>query len=607
VKLLGSLIDTVERLEADALVLQAGEKPYAVTASSPKSSPCSPLVHGHVELSSHVLTPDAVLGMVTDLLPLEHCKVLDHEGTVQYKLPQPTGFGSPVTVLAQCRGTDVRLELRRGADAAPADATTEGTSASVPAVLPEPRAIASATHEPPKPAIDNDLREDLEAVLAARISERLSEADLLVVPFAESAAHARGPVAAGRRNSRTEELLQSQALHGVAGLIGAVPSEPGRAEPAHVLDEAGPACTETLPEPRAGGTLDRSIESVVRIALERNATAVYAASNSQLMMRVNDEIRTIEELPVFTVADIEQLTRDLADLTNRASSGERSDRILEEAGRIRHVTFRDHSGPGVILRLRPLHALAEQQLAIPAHLQEVCLESDGLILVTNPPGGIPSTLLRALVEAINRSRNDHVTTIESRTDFPLARGRSFISRREPAGTLADAIHQALDEDPDVLVIEQLDSAESVLLAFEAAQNGRLVICGIEAPDASSAVERLLSFFPGEQVRDLRTSVAARLRGVVAQVLVRRMKGGRVAAWEFLLNTPAVAALIVDGRLSDLRRAIEDGRADGMMPLVDSLAALVRDGIVSLESACRRTVNRDALIAAVTEMSLSASS
>ena len=272
---------------------------------------------------------------------------------------------------------------------------------------------------------------------------------------------------------------------------------------------------------------------------------------------------------------------------------------MPEIGRVRCLTFKDHRGPGVLFRMFPPRAISADQLALTPEVQALCQQSDGLVLVTGARASGKSTLLNAFVDLINRTRSDHLITIESQIGFVHESRRSFISQRETRGDAelaATFARAALREDPDVMMIEDLKSAEVVAAALEAAESGRLVLASVPASSTIGALERLIEVFPADRRAKARTSLATALRGVVAQVLLRRVKGGRIAAREILLNTPAVSQLVLEGKMFQLPVALDSGRRHGMVPLTDSLAAHVRDGTVHVAEAYRKALDRAALVA-----------
>lgn len=343
------------------------------------------------------------------------------------------------------------------------------------------------------------------------------------------------------------------------------------------------------------------VEHMLRVAAARGASTVYIVAHSKPMIRVDGEISALESEPTFSTADVERLVMDLAPVRGRDVHGGPGEWMTDvpEVGRVRCVTFREHRGPGVIFRMIPPRAISADQLGLPAEVQALCGQPDGLVLVTGARASGKSTLLSAFVDLINRTRSDHVITVESQINFVHESRKSFVSQREVRGdaeAAAAAVRSAFREDPDVLVIEDLRTAEIVSVAIEAAESGRLVLGSLSAPNTIAAIERLVELFSPERRVQVQTAMAGALRGVVAQVLLRKMKGGRIAAREVLLNTPAVASLILEGRTFQLPVALDAGRRHGMVPLTDSLAALVRDGAVHVAEAYRKALDREALLA-----------
>jgi twitching motility protein PilT len=263
------------------------------------------------------------------------------------------------------------------------------------------------------------------------------------------------------------------------------------------------------------------------------------------------------------------------------------------------MSFVDHRGPGGVLRLMPVRAASVDQLGLPREVQSLAIEPEGLILVTGPRSSGKRTLIAAFVDLINRTRRDHVITIEREIGIVHGRGASFISQREVRGTDEDmltAARAALREDPDVLVLEQIRSGSVMNVALEAAAAGRLVVAGFYAHSATAAVNRIIDFYSREYSQQVQLALADNLRGVIAQVLLKSNGGGRVAAREILLNTGAVATVIAEGKTSQLPTAIEGGRRQGMAPLSDSLMALVEGGIVEAREAYRYVPDRPGFLA-----------
>jgi twitching motility protein PilT len=347
---------------------------------------------------------------------------------------------------------------------------------------------------------------------------------------------------------------------------------------------------------------DAALMHTLRVAAARGASTVYVVAQSKPMIRIDGEIGPLESEPTLTAADVDRLVMELAPPRRRDALQNGPVEWLcdvPEIGRVRCLTFRDHRGPGILFRMFPPRAISADQLGLTPEVQALCQQSDGLVLVTGARASGKSTLLNAFVDLINRTRSDHLITIESQIGFVHESRRSFISQRESRGDAelaATYARAALREDPDVMMIEDLKSADLVSAALEAAESGRLVLASVPASSTIGALERLIEVFPADRRARARTSLATALRGVVAQVLLRRIKGGRVAAREILLNTPAVSTLVLEGKMFQLPVALDSGRRHGMVPLTDSLAAQVRDGTVHVAEAYRKALDRAALVA-----------
>jgi twitching motility protein PilT len=391
---------------------------------------------------------------------------------------------------------------------------------------------------------------------------------------------------------------QSSSAHMTEGLADE-DATPFR-QPAVVV----PLTRQTRPDTAGevkGGTA-ATLQRLLRLAAARGAATVYVVAQSAPMVRVDGEFSVLDGEPTLSGTFVERLLTEVAPQT-RDGAAAAAEWITDvpEIGRVRCVTFRDHRGPGIIFRLVPARAIAAEQLGLSAEVQALSTDADGLVLVAGGRGSGRSTLLTSFVDLVNRTRSDHVITIEPHIEFVHENKRSFISQREVRGTaeaVAAAARAASREEPDVLVIEDLRTPELAGLALEAAEAGRLVFASLPADSSVAAVERFIEAFPADRREKARTALAATLRGVISQVLLRRLRGGRVAAREVLINTPEVATRIAEGKTAELSQTLEAGRKYGMMPFAESLAALVREGTVHPSHAFRKAPDREQFLAAL---------
>ena len=654
-KLVESLLAAISRLEGDALIMHVGEKPYVVTTSASMNAYRGPVAWGHVELSSRVLTTEAVLGMVEELLPADQRKALDEYGAIEFELPAANQSGDRFTVIAARGGDDVWLEVKRTVAEVSVESeepvvqppTAIPVPVTAPTREPEPQPVAYAPpppvveREPPavpyEPALPIAEPEPVAAsasdVIAADVQNAAPE--LAQVEPVEAATELRAEVEVVEDEEPApfeivEEEPQIVPTHdevdallsaSAEALLSAAPQvqgsrvreePPPEPEPApKIVEEPRPAVVLPLsrspiaaeaPVVDVRTSAGSPLERILRIAAARGAATAYVVAQSRPVIRVDGEISVLDGEPTLTASDVDRLVMDLAPARGRDTTPPAEWMAdVPDVGRVRCVTFRDHRGPGVIFRMIPPKAISADQLGLAPEVQALCAQPDGLVIVTGARASGKSTLLSAFVELINRTRSDHVITIESQIGFVHESRRSFVSQREVRGhneTTTAALRSAFREDPDVLVIEDLRSPEIVSAAVEAAESGRLVFGSVSAPSTVAALERLIEMFPSDRRAQAQTSLAGALRGVVAQTLLRKVRGGRIAAREVLLNTPAVATLILEGKTFQLPVALDSGRRHGMMPLADSLAALVREGMVHAAEAYRKAPDREALLAAL---------
>ena len=351
---------------------------------------------------------------------------------------------------------------------------------------------------------------------------------------------------------------------------------------------------------RSGLVRPSGLDRLLRLAAARGAEALYLVAQSKPSIRVDGEMTVLDGEATLTPQDVESLILEV--WPERADDAPATDGEwicdVPDVGRVRCLSFRDHRGPGGIFRIIPARALSAEQLGLSREIQNLCAEPEGLILVTGPRASGKSTLISAFVDIINRTRTDHVVTLESQVKVVHEARSALISQREVRGTGEDmlaSLRGVLREAPDVIVIEDLRAPEVMAEAIGAASAGHLVIAGIAAHSAPEAVTRLLEQSPADRRAQLQAMVAETLRGVVAQVLLRKSGGGRIAARELLLGTPAISTIIAEGRLAQLSLAMESGRRHGMVPFTDALVAFVRSGAVDVKEAWRRASDRPALL------------
>jgi twitching motility protein PilT len=408
-----------------------------------------------------------------------------------------------------------------------------------------------------------------------------------------------------------ESAVEPEAEPDVEPAPAAEPSTPrpswaARVPPATVLSMSRNPIrsTDFQPAPMQDPTMS-GLDRLLRVSAARGASTLYLSTDAQPSVRVDGELQTIDGEPVLSARDVESLLLTL--MPERSHEALRTGAATEwfcdidVVGRVRCLSFRDHRGPGGVFRLMPTRSVSVDQLGLPRSVQALAIEPEGLVLVAGPRSSGKRTLLSAFVDQINKTRRDHVITIEREVNIVHEQGSSFVSQREVRGNddeMLVAARAALREDPDVLVIEDLRTAALMNVALEAASAGRLVVAGFSAHTAAGAIDRIIDLYPPENRGQVQMALADCLRGVIVQVLLRSTSGGRVPAREVLLNTPAVSSVIAEGKTSQLSMAIEGGRRYGMMPINDGLIALVQSGVVDARDAYRRSTDRPGFLAAL---------
>jgi twitching motility protein PilT len=268
---------------------------------------------------------------------------------------------------------------------------------------------------------------------------------------------------------------------------------------------------------------------------------------------------------------------------------------LADKGRFRVNVMRQLNGMGAVFRAIPSKALTLDQLNMPNSVRQLCRANNGLILVTGKTGSGKSTSLAAMIDDINKRIKGHILTVEDPIEFVHPRQRCLISQREigvHSPSFAAALHSALREDPDVILIGELRDLETMSIAVTAAEMGILVMGTLHTNGAAQTVDRMVNAFPSDKQSHVRTMLSTSLRGVISQQLLRRSDAsGRVAALEILINTPAAANLIRQGKLDQLENTMQAGGAFGMRTMDSAIQQLLDAGTIDGAEAYKKAINK----------------
>ncbi len=266
--------------------------------------------------------------------------------------------------------------------------------------------------------------------------------------------------------------------------------------------------------------------------------------------------------------------------------------------RFRANVLKDRKGIAAVFRVIPSNIVTADQLGVTSEVQKLCYLTKGLVLVTGPTGSGKSTTLCALVDLVNRSRSDHVITIEDPIEF-VHENKSCIVTQRQVGVHTDsfksALRAALREDPDIILVGELRDLETVAIAIETAETGHLVFGTLHTTTAASTIDRLIDQFPADRQEQVRTMLSESLKGVVSQVLCKKIGGGRVAAREILLVTGAVSNLIREGKTFQIPSIMQTSKRIGMVTMNDTLMDLVEQKLVEPKEAWMKSVEKTSFV------------
>ena len=255
--------------------------------------------------------------------------------------------------------------------------------------------------------------------------------------------------------------------------------------------------------------------------------------------------------------------------------------------RFRVNAFVQRRGCAAVFRTIPSSVPSLDELGAPDVLKEITSARNGLVLVTGPTGSGKSTTLAAMVDHVNTHSPDHIITIEDPIEFVHRSKRSLVNQREVhqhTRGFAAALRSALREDPDVLLIGELRDLETIRLALTAAETGHLVLATLHTSSAPKTVDRIVEVFPGSEKAMVRAMLAESLRAVISQTLLKCCSGGRVAAHEVMVATPAIRNLVREGKVAQMYSAIQTGRSQGMWTLEQDVRRLLDSGLIAAETA-----------------------
>lgn len=337
------------------------------------------------------------------------------------------------------------------------------------------------------------------------------------------------------------------------------------------------------------------VDQYLLVGKESHASDIHLSVNSRPIWRRNGTLEPIWlQSPVLTAQETEQLAMGfLTDEQKQqlATQGDVDFAYSNQYGRFRTSVVRQRLGIDMVFRIINSQIRTMEELCLPEGLKRLTQYHNGLVLVTGAVGSGKSTTLAALVNEVNSTRHDHIITLEDPIEYIFDSKGCHVTQREVrthTETFGAALRGALREDPDVIMVGEMRDLETIQLAITAAETGHLVLGTLHTGNAARTLDRVLDVFPTDQREQIRIMVSESLRGVISQQLIPKADGsGRVLALEVLVNTPAVANTIREGKTFMLPGVIQTGRKLGMRLMDDSLIDLFNNGLITAEEAIAR--------------------
>jgi twitching motility protein PilT len=322
------------------------------------------------------------------------------------------------------------------------------------------------------------------------------------------------------------------------------------------------------------------ITELLAFSAKQGASDLHLSAGLPPMIRVDGDVRRIN-LPALEHQEVHALIYEIMNDRHRKDYEEflETDFSFEVPGvaRFRVNAFNQNRGAGAVFRTIPSKVLTMEDLGMGQVFKDISMTPRGLVLVTGPTGSGKSTTLAAMIDFINDNRYDHILTIEDPIEFVHESKKCLINQREvhrDTHGFNEALRSALREDPDIILVGEMRDLETIRLALTAAETGHLVFGTLHTTSAAKTIDRVIDVFPAEEKDMVRSMLSESLQAVVSQTLLKRVNGGRIAAHELMIGTPAIRNLIREDKVAQMYSAIQTGASHGMMTLDQCLQDLV---------------------------------
>jgi twitching motility protein PilT len=340
------------------------------------------------------------------------------------------------------------------------------------------------------------------------------------------------------------------------------------------------------------------IAELLTFSVKNGASDLHLSAGLPPMIRVDGDMRKVN-VPALDHKTVHGLVYDIMNDKQRKDYEEflETDFSFEipDLARFRVNAFNQNRGAGAVFRTIPSEILTLEDLGTPGIFKEISDTPRGLVLVTGPTGSGKSTTLAAMIDYINAKAYAHILTIEDPIEFVHESKKCLINQREVhQHTLGfnEALRSALREDPDIILVGEMRDLETIRLALTAAETGHLVFGTLHTTSAAKTIDRVIDVFPAAEKTMVRSMLSESLRSVIAQTLLKKVGGGRIAAWEIMIGTPAIRNLIREDKVAQMYSAIQTGNAAGMTTLDQYLQDLMSKGLITKQDARMKAVNKD---------------
>jgi twitching motility protein PilT len=448
-----------------------------------------------------------------------------------------------------------------------------------PASLMQNGSVRPITREP---LSDTQIQGLLREIASGDTAPQLGAAESVAFVYRSPSGEVRVEHTSGANGSAVLRLVNSPAIATTSNSSGASPARSAQ-------DTA---------------ELRRAMESMFRLLVDSGSSDLHLRSGEPPMLRLHGELAR-QDQPAIPAERLEAMLYSIMTAKEAGEFRETGDTDwayeIEGLARFRCNAGRDRHGAIAVFRVIPATVRSADEMGLSREVQNLCYLTKGLVVVTGPTGSGKSTTLASLVDLINRTRSDHIITIEDPIEFVHPSKKCLVTQRQVGvhtRGFKQALRAALREDPDIILVGEMRDLETVSIAIETAETGHLVFGTLHTTTAASTVDRIIDQFPADRQSQVRVMLSESLRGVIAQTLCKKIGGGRVAAREVLLTIPAVSNLIREGKTFQIPSIMQTNRKTGMVTLNDALIELVDAKMVEAKEAYMKSVEKAGMLAAL---------